>query len=274
MPTEDRRREIAKAVTDISGFERFDDSESAVWQAFIWLVNDDGRKVCPDDESLAQRYALAVLYFATDGDNWMRCRRDGLPLCADEDFLSDFNECLWGGIACDSFGRVQNVNLDDANLDGSLPPELSILEYAVELDFDSNALKGVIPSWLGRLKHLKRLDLDRNDLSGTIPESIYESTSLQFFDIDRNRISGTISTEIGSMEQLTFFQVDYNEMIGTIPTELGSLSNLQYFSIFGNGFDSTTGIPREACGNNIQIYANCDMCNIAGDCCTVCLPQE
>jgi hypothetical protein len=273
LPTQDRRQSIANAVISISGDDPFDDAGSPVWLAFTWLVNDDQYYVCPEDESLAQRYALAVLYFATDGDNWMKCRRDGLAPCTDQDFLSEYSECLWGGITCDAFGRVQKINLDDANLKGSLPDELSVLAHVEELDFDSNVLRGHLPNWFGSLKHLERLDLDRNNLSGTIPEDIYDSTSLKFFDIDRNILSGTISTKIGSMEQLTFFQVDYNQMTGNIPTEVGALSKLQYFSIFGNEFDDKIGIPEEVCGNYIQIYANCNMCDNVGDCCTICLPQ-
>ena len=76
------------------------------------------------------------------------------------------------------------------------------------------------------------------------------------------------------MNQLIFFQADFNQLIGTIPTEIANIPELQYFSIFGNGFDKSVGIPFEICGNNIQIYANCEMCKDVGDCCTVCLPEE
>jgi hypothetical protein len=123
------------------------------------------------------------------------------------------------------------------------------------------------------MRYLERLDIDRNTLSGPIPEELYDSTSLRFIDMDRNIISGSISTKIGSMSQLIFFQTDFNQMIGTIPTELGDLADLQYFSILGNGYDDSKGIPLVMCGNNIQLYANCDMCSDVGDCCTKCLQK-
>lgn len=74
------------------------------------------------------------------------------------------------------------------------------------------------------------------------------------------------------MSQLIFFQADFNQLIGRIPTELGELANLQYFSIFGNRFNDSVGIPLDMCGNDIQLYANCDMCSNVGECCTACLP--
>jgi hypothetical protein len=272
MPTSDRMQAITKVVTDISGTRDFDDPEHPVYKALYWMVDEDLLYLCPDDDNLEQRYVLVLLYFSTSGDNWMKCRRDGLPICNGKNFLSETHECEWGGITCDSLNRVKNINLDDSNLKGGIPNELSILEYVEELDFDSNRITGRIPAWLGELQYLERLDLDRNFLSGPIPEELYDSPSLRYIDMDRNILSGTISTKIGLLNQLVFFQVDFNQMKGRVPTELGVLADLQFFSILGNGFDDS-GIPLEMCGNNIQIYANCGMCEDVGDCCTACLAQ-
>ena len=63
------------------------DASTPRGRAFDWLVNEDGRRVCPggtndydddyrhDDDygegpSLMRRYALAVLYYSTSGDDW------------------------------------------------------------------------------------------------------------------------------------------------------------------------------------------------------------
>lgn len=270
MSTNDRMQAITKVVTYISGMWDFDDPEHPVYKALYWMIDEDPLHLCPDDGNLEQRYVLVLLYFSTSGDNWTKCRRDGLPICNGKNFLSGTHECEWGGITCDSLNRVKNINLDDSNLKGGIPNELSILEHVEELDFDSNKITGRIPPWLGELQYLERLDLDRNVLSGPIPEELYDSPSLRYIDMDRNIISGTISTKIGLLNHLVFFQVDFNQMKGPVPTELGDLADLQFFSILGNGFDDS-GIPLEMCGNNIQIYANCDMCEDVGDCCTACL---
>ena len=73
------------------------DASTPRGRAFDWLVNEDGRRVCPggtnddyedndrrdDDDygegpSLIQRYALAVLYYSTSGDDW-RSRSSKAP---------------------------------------------------------------------------------------------------------------------------------------------------------------------------------------------------
>ncbi len=298
----DRRILVFRYLRSLSGENAFDDVEDPAFMAASWISDEDPLQLCPGDQNFTQRYVLALLYFYTSGDNWKRCTRYPTRECFGERFLSDFDECSWGGVTCDSQNRVTKLNLgksfsvflfslceslseshshlffslvsDENNLSGSIPQELSYLEYLFELDFDSNNLIGHFPSWVGAMKHLERLDLDRNILSGPIPEELYTSTSLKYVDMDRNILSGTISSNIGTMSQLIFFQVDFNQLIGTIPTEIANITDLQYFSVFGNGFDESVGIPFEICGFHTQIYANCEMCEKVGDCCAVCLPAD
>ena len=298
----DRRILVFRYLRSLSGENAFDDVEDPAFMAASWISDEDLLKLCPGDRNFTQRYVLALLYFYTSGDNWKRCTRYSERECFGQRFLSDHDECSWGGITCDSQNRVTKLNLgksfavlffsllyrcarnsltlafsfisDENNLSGSIPQELSYLENLFELDFDSNNLIGHFPSWVGAMKHLERLDLDRNILSGPIPEELYTSTSLKYIDMDRNILSGTISSNIGTMSQLIFFQVDFNQLIGTIPTEIANIKDLQYFSEFGNGFDESVGIPFEICGFHTQIYANCEMCEKVGDCCTVCLPAD
>jgi len=273
MSLHHRKVALFQQLTALSKMELFDDSQHPVSIATSWITDKDPLQLCPGDPNLTQRYSLVLLYFYTSGDSWLTCTRDGTTPCQGQRFLSDSNECAWGGVTCDSLNRVRKLNLDENNMRGSIPQELRYLEYLEELDFDRNSLIGHFPSWVGNMMYLEKLDLDRNVLSGPIPEDLYESTTLQYIDIDRNIISGTISSNIGTMSQLIFFQADFNQLTGTIPTETANIPELQYFSIFGNGFDTSIGIPLEICGLNIQIYANCEMCKDAGDCCTVCLPE-
>jgi len=74
--------------------------DSSQLKAFAWLVDQDTLRVCPVDILFLQRYALAVLYFATAGDQWLTCDRHGNTTCAKEPFLSAVDVCLWGGITC------------------------------------------------------------------------------------------------------------------------------------------------------------------------------
>jgi hypothetical protein len=78
-------------------------------KAANWLIGEDELLVCPDDVKLIQRFALAVIYFATNGDGWLQCSANPLstdacgleyPFMGESRFLSGANECEWAGISC------------------------------------------------------------------------------------------------------------------------------------------------------------------------------
>ncbi|CAB9516657.1 receptor-like protein kinase [Seminavis robusta] len=270
----ERRADIYTVAAAISGYEVFDDVEGPHYQAVRWLMISDDVQICASDENMVQRYVLALLYYATSGDiNWRKCSQSADTPCPEGHvrFLSGTDECDWDGVTCED-GKVTHLNLDERQLHGQLPHELSALDELQEIDMDSNWLVGTIPETLGSLSKLEILDLDRNSLSGTIPESIYSAPSLRNIDLDYNSLSGSISTAIGNLSNLFFLQVDFNQFTGTIPTEVGNLPNVHYFSVLGNDFDGE--IPTELCNGFVHIYANCFMCDEAGSCCTACLPGE
>jgi hypothetical protein len=76
---------------------------------------------------LYQRYALAVLYYSTNGDSWSD----------NSGWLSDDNECLWyhqfdelathNDISCTEASRLTALYLDKNGLDGTIPTELELL---------------------------------------------------------------------------------------------------------------------------------------------------
>ena len=75
---------------------------------------DDGRFVCPNDDTLVQRYILAVLYFATAGDAWDRCYQGDSECREEEDaepYLSASSECEWYGSECFADGLIESVTL-------------------------------------------------------------------------------------------------------------------------------------------------------------------
>jgi len=198
------------------------------------MVEDDPLKLCPDEAHVIQRYAFAVFYFTTLGDEWLSCTRDGTTPCNGEYFLSGMHECLWGGITCGPGRRVLNINLDSNNLQGFIPEEIRVFEQLVEFDVDNNTIAGFIPSAFGELSDLTFLDLDENRLVGPIPEVIYTLTSLIGLDLDNNLLTGTISTNLGLLTNLFIVQFDANQLVGVIPTEAGLLQNLGTLSSFAS----------------------------------------
>ena len=60
--------------------------------AFEWLLENDAANVDPcTDTTVAQRYALATIYFATEGVNWSNSLG----------WLSGIEECSWQHVICD-----------------------------------------------------------------------------------------------------------------------------------------------------------------------------
>ena len=77
------------------------------YKAFEFLVTD--QRVCPSDTNLPQRYALAVLYYSSQGGGWKRCFESDTTGCENEPWLSSESECNWEGVVCNGAGQVQEV---------------------------------------------------------------------------------------------------------------------------------------------------------------------
>ena len=85
---EELREWIAPA--DEGGLDAFSDRTSAQYKALEWLSKSDSVTATPGRSStvVVERYALAVLYYATSGNNWQRTARD-------LSFFSDQSVCEW-----------------------------------------------------------------------------------------------------------------------------------------------------------------------------------
>jgi len=100
--------EILETVSDPTSLNN---NTTPQGKAAEWLVSVDEAHLCPGEDytcprRLVQRYALAVIYFATGGDDWTKCSfSDGncgneYPFVNQESFLSGSHECQWAGIDC------------------------------------------------------------------------------------------------------------------------------------------------------------------------------
>ena len=74
-----------------------------------WLLNNDSFMACPGIDKVLQRWVLAVTYFASGGDAWVKCSNNfaavdpcggEAPFLGKTRFLSASNECDWAGITC------------------------------------------------------------------------------------------------------------------------------------------------------------------------------
>jgi hypothetical protein len=179
MPTlppavgQSRFDQLVAILSPISGAATFNDSSSPQHKAAWWLASTDGLELDFSLEvfdKVVQRYILALLYYALDGDNWT----------SRKNYVTDSASCLWGGTSCDAEGLV------------------------IEIDLGSNALVGSIPSEIGFFPNMKQLSLNTNSLTGAIPSSIFQMTKIEYLSLASNGLDSPIPTEIG---QLTLCEV-------------------------------------------------------------------
>ena len=108
---------------------------------------------------------LLALYRATNGREWTRNTNWDTPASLD----------TWYGVTTNDDGRVTALHLDNNNLHGFIPSDLSDLPDLQILDLSNNNLSGLIPDLSG-LTNLKILHLDENRLRGVLPDSLLNLT--------------------------------------------------------------------------------------------------
>lgn len=90
----------------------------------------------------------------------------------------DDNPCSWSRVQCVA-DKVQRLDLNELQLEGTLSPELGKLAELKFLELRNNCFSGIIPKEIGRLKMLELLDLRDNNFSGTVPLEIRRLSSLK-----------------------------------------------------------------------------------------------
>ncbi|KAH9625739.1 hypothetical protein KSS87_007935 [Heliosperma pusillum] len=176
----------------------------------------------------------------------------------------------WTGIVCynrtldDGYLHVQELELLNLNLSGTLSPELGNLSYLKILDFmwnkisgsipkeigniktlelflvNGNQLTGPLPEEMGHLPNLNRIQIDQNFISGELPKSFANLNKTKHFHMNNNSISGQIPRELARMPNLVHFLLDNNNLTGHLPPELSKLPNLLILQLDNNNFEGTT----------------------------------
>lgn len=214
---------------------------------------------------VAQRYAAAVVYYATDGTNW---ETNSLWL------EPGVHECDWVGVACEELpipavtleevlrnpdeiprhddGTVDSttermivaIDLGENNMGGYIPQELTALPYLQRLGLWSNVIGGSLPSQLGRLSRLSSLLLDDNVLEGNIPRDIGLMKEMAYLSLGLNKgIVGRIPPELGNLSKLERLNLANMNLRGPIPTAFGQLENLVDLHLENNRL--SRGLPEE-----------------------------
>ncbi|XP_037416840.1 MDIS1-interacting receptor like kinase 2-like [Triticum dicoccoides] len=161
--------------------------------------------------------------------------------------------CRWKYISCNSARHIRELDLSDANLNGTLdefdfsafphlkrlimyqsglygtiPAGIANLTSLVVLQIiDNPYLGGAIPRSIGQLKHLAVLELALLGLSGTIPEEIGNLTSLKGLYLNSGALTGSIPQKIGTLKKLDTLSLEDNNLTGSIPPDIGNMTELQ-----------------------------------------------
>ena len=115
------------------------------------------------------RAVLLALYRATNGAGWLN------EVGEDRRWNPSASLNAWYGVTTDNDGQVTALHLDNNNLHGFIPPDLSDLPALQILDLSTNNLSGLIPDLSG-LTDLKILHLHENRLRGKLPDSLLNLT--------------------------------------------------------------------------------------------------
>jgi len=238
-------------------------SDSPQYKAQEWIIHQDTSYICPQSPTFLQRYVSAVLYYSTKGEDWIQCSapedfqntdsidaaNNDCNLNAEDHnaWMTPSSECEWGGIVCNNNLQIEEIDIEENGLAGTLPSELRGLSKLRFLLLENGTMEGSIPSEIAELQFLEKIDLNYNELQGEIPTELYSLTTLNDLDLNDNQLTGTISTLIGQLTNLSLLSVEYNKMQGSIPVELGQLDLLTVATFDHNQFSGS--MPEKVCQN-------------------------
>lgn len=179
---------IGDLVTD--DLRVFEDTANPQYHAMAWLATEvswdwtnTSETELLTDQFLIDRYALATLYFSTNGPNlWQAALPHPSSIC-------DWYPNAESSIQC-------NMN-----------------QSVTHLELNEFGLQGVLSSELGLMTNLVSLRLSDNELDSTIPEEYYNLASLELFSIENSLLHGTLSPSIGELSKLTVS----TRIIGALP---------------------------------------------------------
>jgi LRR receptor-like serine/threonine-protein kinase FLS2 len=129
---------------------------------------------------------------------------------------------------------LQFLGLDNSNIVGIIPREISNLSNLVTLFLEFNDLAGPIPTTMERLHKLQSLNLDNNRLEGSIPPDLCHLESLFQLNLGGNELSGHIPVCVNNMTSLRRLYLDSNQLTAMIPLSLWSLTYILEVDLSSN----------------------------------------
>eukprot|EP01018_Ginkgo_biloba_P017568 Gb_32049 [translate_table: standard] len=149
------------------------------------------------------------------------------------------DHCLWKGITCSPSvpNMVTKIRLENMELNGTVDAiSLCSLPSLRVVGLEENNLRGSIPEEISGCKNITHIYLSYNQLSGSIPDSLASLSSLHRLNLSHNKLTGPIPAGFSRLSGLMTLLVDINELSGEIPA-----LNLTMFQDFNVSYNNLSG---------------------------------
>uniref|UniRef100_F6HLX6 Leucine-rich repeat-containing N-terminal plant-type domain-containing protein n=1 Tax=Vitis vinifera TaxID=29760 RepID=F6HLX6_VITVI len=132
------------------------------------------------------------------------------------------SHCSWYGISCNApQQRVSAINSSNMGLEGTIAPQVGNLSFLLQqLNLFNNKLVGSIPEAICNLSKLEELYLGNNQLIGEIPKKMSNLLNLKILSFPMNNLTGSIPTTIFNMSSLLNISLSYNSLSGSLPMDI------------------------------------------------------
>lgn len=180
--------------------------------------------------------ALVALYNSAGGADWTKkwdlsksiSEWEGITVTDLSDIINDeIIEGLQGK-------RVTAIRLENNNLVGVIPADITNISYLQYLVLNDNKLSGDLPSSFGVFQDLIWVYLQDNELTGVIPELIGNSTLMDRLYLYNNQFSGEIPSSLEKITSITTIDFSNNNLEGSLPSGMGALKGLKLLRLNGN----------------------------------------
>jgi len=139
------------------------------------------------------------------------------------------NVCSYNGVFCapvpdDSYiMTVAGIDLNHANIAGTLPKELGLLTDLALFHLNSNRFSGAIPYTLKKWTRIFELDVSNNKFYGGFPNGLLCLPSLKFLDLRYNYFEGPVPSALFDLKLDALF-LNNNKFKSKFPKNIGNVA--------------------------------------------------